>query len=168
MQRMVFQSGSYPAAPEFRALADDGIGARAITELSKDAGAGAGHARRGKTRQPVEIFRNDREAGQRHRLQIIAPHAGFPVGGVHGGAIALEFGCAKDGDGRHLYRRFENDGSFAYDLDRARLRASWDFTSLLGIAAEWNLDDYAERDRAWGTGADFKANRYGLYLRIHK
>ena len=67
-----------------------------------------------------------------------------------------------------LYRRFENDGSFAYDLDRARLRASWDFTSLLGIAAEWNLDDYAERARAWGTGADFKANRYGVYLRIHK
>ncbi len=67
-----------------------------------------------------------------------------------------------------LYRTFENDGSFAYELDRARLRASWDFTELFGIAAEWDLDDYAETARTYGTGADFKANRYGIYLRIHK
>ena len=67
-----------------------------------------------------------------------------------------------------LYRTFENDGSFAYELDRARLRAAWDCTELFGIAAEWDLDDYAETARTYGTGADFKANRYGLYLRIHK
>ncbi len=67
-----------------------------------------------------------------------------------------------------LYRTFENEGSFAYELDRARVRAAWDFTELFGIAAEWDLDDYAETARSYGTGADFKANRYGLYLRIHR
>lgn len=66
-----------------------------------------------------------------------------------------------------LLRRFENDGSFPYELDRARVRASFDFTKLFGIAAEWDLDDYTEKDRSYGSGADFKANRYGLYLRIH-
>jgi len=66
-----------------------------------------------------------------------------------------------------LLRRFENDGSFPYELDRARVRAGYDFTKLFGIAAEWDLDDYAEQGRSYGTGADFKANRYGLYLRIH-
>ena len=66
-----------------------------------------------------------------------------------------------------LLRRFENDGSFPYELDRARVRASLDFTKLFGIAAEWDLDDYTEKDRSYGSGADYKANRYGLYLRIH-
>lgn len=66
-----------------------------------------------------------------------------------------------------LLRRFENDGSFPYELDRARVRASLDFTKLIGIAAEWDLDDYTEKDRSYGSGADYKANRYGLYLRIH-
>jgi hypothetical protein len=66
-----------------------------------------------------------------------------------------------------LLRRFENDGSFPYELDRARVRASYDVTKLFGVAAEWDLDDYTEKDRSYGSGADFKANRYGLYLRIH-
>ena len=64
-------------------------------------------------------------------------------------------------------RRFENEGSFAYELDRARVRAGVDFTKMFGIAAEWDLDDYTEKNRSYGTGADYKANRYGLYLRIH-
>ena len=42
-----------------------------------------------------------------------------------------------------------------------------DVTKLFGVAAEWDLDDYTEKDRSYGSGADFKANRYGLYLRIH-
>lgn len=64
-------------------------------------------------------------------------------------------------------RRFENDGSFAYDLDRARVRAGVEFSKMFGIAAEWDLDDYTEKNRSYGSGADYKANRYGLYLRIH-
>jgi hypothetical protein len=66
-----------------------------------------------------------------------------------------------------LYRRFENDGSFAYQLDRARLRADFEFSKAVGIAAEWDLDDYSEKSRSYGSAADFRANRYGLYLRVH-
>ena len=66
-----------------------------------------------------------------------------------------------------LLRRFENDGSFPYELDRARVRADFEFSKLFGIAAEWDLDDYTEKDRTYGSGADFRSNRYGLYLRIH-
>ena len=66
-----------------------------------------------------------------------------------------------------LLRRFENEGSFPYELDRARVRADLEFSKLVGIAAEWDLDDYTEKERSYGSGADFRANRFGLYLRIH-
>ena len=66
-----------------------------------------------------------------------------------------------------LVRDFENEGSFPYDLLRARVRAQIDFSKAIGIAAEWDLDDYAETDRSYGAAADYKANRYGLYLRVH-
>ena len=66
-----------------------------------------------------------------------------------------------------LYRRFENDGSFAYTLDRARVRADLQFSKTVGVSAEWNLDDYSEKDRSYGSGADYRANRYGLYLHVH-
>ena len=66
-----------------------------------------------------------------------------------------------------FYRRFENDGSFAYQLDRAGVRADLEFSKAVGIAAEWNLDDYSEKERSYGSGADFRANRYGLYLHVH-
>ena len=66
-----------------------------------------------------------------------------------------------------LLRHFENEGSFPYELEKARVRAGIELTKLLGIAAEWDLDDYNETNRSYGSGADYKANRYGLYLRIH-
>ena len=66
-----------------------------------------------------------------------------------------------------LLRHFENEGSFPYELDKARVRADLEFSKLIGIAAEWDLDDYTELNRSYGSGADYKANRYGLYLRIH-
>ena len=66
-----------------------------------------------------------------------------------------------------LLRRFENDGSFPYELDRARVRADLEFSKLVGIAAEWDLDDYTEKARSYGSKADYRANRFGLYLRIH-
>ena len=56
-----------------------------------------------------------------------------------------------------LLRRFENDGSFPYDLNRARVRADFEFSKLVGIVGEWDLDDYTEKDRSYGSGADFKA-----------
>lgn len=66
-----------------------------------------------------------------------------------------------------LLRNFENEGSFQYDLVRARVRAQIDFSKALGLAAEWDLDDYTEEGRSYGSAMDYKANRYGLYLRIH-
>mgnify|MGYP001123565001 CR=1 FL=1 len=66
-----------------------------------------------------------------------------------------------------LLRHFENEGSFPYELDRARVRADLEFSKLVGIAAEWDLDDYTEKNRSYGSGADYRASRYGLYLRIH-
>ena len=42
-------------------------------------------------------------------------------------------------------RRFENDGSFPYDLNRARVRADYEFSKLVGIVGEWDLDDYTEK-----------------------
>jgi hypothetical protein len=66
-----------------------------------------------------------------------------------------------------LLRNFENEGSFEYELVRARVRAQLDFTKAFGLAAEWDLDDYAEVGRSYGSAMDYKANRYGLYLRIH-
>jgi hypothetical protein len=66
-----------------------------------------------------------------------------------------------------LLRNFENEGSFQYDLVRARVRAQIDFSKAIGLAAEWDLDDYTEEGRSYGSAMDYKANRYGLYLRIH-
>ena len=66
-----------------------------------------------------------------------------------------------------LLRHFENEGSFPYELEKARVRADLEFSKLIGIAAEWDLDDYTETNRSYGSAADYKANRYGLYLRIH-
>ena len=68
-----------------------------------------------------------------------------------------------------LYNVYQcvNGASFPYDLNRARVRADFEFSKLVGIVGEWDLDDYTEKDRSYGSGADFKANRYGLFLRIH-
>ena len=66
-----------------------------------------------------------------------------------------------------LLRNFENEGSFQYDLVQARVRAEVELSKIVGIAAEWDLDDYTEKRRSYGSAVDYRANRYGLYLRIH-
>ena len=66
-----------------------------------------------------------------------------------------------------LLRHFENEGSFPYELEKARVRADLELSKIVGIAAEWDLDDYTEKNRSYGARADYRANRYGLYLRIH-
>src|SRR5688572_19779205 len=58
--------------------------------------------------------------------------------------------------------RFENDGTLPFELDRLRLRLSYDLKARYGVAFEWNRDEYRE-DSALG---DYEAARYGLYLRI--
>ena len=67
-----------------------------------------------------------------------------------------------------LLRRFENDGSFPYELDRGP-RPREPTTSPSSSASRRNGTSTITPRRTGPTvpGADFKANRYGLYLRIH-
>jgi hypothetical protein len=58
--------------------------------------------------------------------------------------------------------RFENRGTTPFDIDRHRVRLTYDFKSKTGIAAEWNRDKYSEASPSFG---DFAASRYGLYFR---
>lgn len=58
--------------------------------------------------------------------------------------------------------RFENEGTLPFDLDRLRLRVAYDFKTRYGVAFEWNRDEYTEAS----TLGDYKAARYGLYLRL--
>jgi len=58
--------------------------------------------------------------------------------------------------------RFENRGTTPFDIDRYRVRLTFDFKSKTGIAAEWNRDKYSEVSPSFG---DFTASRYGVYLR---
>ena len=58
--------------------------------------------------------------------------------------------------------RFENKGTLPFDLDRYRVRLTYDFKSHAGVAAEWNQDEYHESSTSRG---DYEATRYGLYLR---
>lgn len=60
--------------------------------------------------------------------------------------------------------RFENSGTSPFTIDRNRLRLTWDFKPMIGMAAEWDRDKYDEPSPSYG---DFEANRYGLYLRWH-
>jgi hypothetical protein len=58
--------------------------------------------------------------------------------------------------------RFENRGTSPFNIDRHRLRVTWDFKSKTGLAAEWDRDKYDEPSVSY---ADFDATRYGLYFR---
>jgi hypothetical protein len=58
--------------------------------------------------------------------------------------------------------RMENRGALPFDIDRYRLRLTWDIKPSTGLAAEWSEDQY---DEAGATFTDFQARRYGLYLR---
>jgi hypothetical protein len=58
--------------------------------------------------------------------------------------------------------RFENEGTLPFDLDRLRLRVAYDFKTRYGVAFEWDRDEYSEASAL----GDYKAARYGLYLRL--
>lgn len=58
--------------------------------------------------------------------------------------------------------RFENDGNFAFQVERARFEAGYDFTDHIGVAFEAARDKYEEEPYLMG---DYTANRYGLYVR---
>jgi hypothetical protein len=80
-------------------------------------------------------------------------------GTSHEGAIAFQRAALSIDAG---LTRFENEGTLPFDLDRYRLRLSYDFKSHMGIAAEWNQDEYHEPS---SSVSDYEATRYGLYLR---
>lgn len=58
--------------------------------------------------------------------------------------------------------RFENEGDNPLNLDRYRARFVWDFLARAGIGAEWSSDEYEE---TLFPIADYKATRYGVFLR---
>ncbi|MEO8215548.1 MAG: hypothetical protein ABI718_00535 [Acidobacteriota bacterium] len=60
--------------------------------------------------------------------------------------------------------RFENSGTTPFDMDRYRLRLTYDFKSKTGVAVEWDRDKYDEPSPSYGK---FDASRYGVYLRWH-
>jgi hypothetical protein len=63
------------------------------------------------------------------------------------------------------YGRFENEGSFPFDIDRSRVRADFTVNANVGLIAEWNRDDYSEEVAGIANLGDYRANRYGLYVR---
>lgn len=60
------------------------------------------------------------------------------------------------------FSRYENAGSNPFDLDRMRARLVFDVLAHAGIAAEFTTDEYSE---SLIPAANFKANRFGVYLR---
>lgn len=58
--------------------------------------------------------------------------------------------------------RFENEGDNPLNLDRYRARLVWDFLAHAGVGAEWASDEY---DETLFPIADYKATRYGVFLR---
>ena len=60
--------------------------------------------------------------------------------------------------------RFENEGSFAFKIDRARVRAEVPIVPSFSLVGEWNYDKYVETVYTYG---DYKAHRYGAYVRWH-
>ena len=60
--------------------------------------------------------------------------------------------------------RFSNGGTTPFDIDRYKLRFTYDFKSKTGIAAEVDRDKYDEATPSFG---DFEATRYGVYFRWH-
>jgi hypothetical protein len=68
-------------------------------------------------------------------------------------------------DGAYLW--MNNNGSIPFTVDRARVRAEFDFVKTLGLVFEWLNDKYNERDAFDQAGplANYNANRY--YVGLH-
>jgi hypothetical protein len=72
------------------------------------------------------------------------------------GASYLRGPFSVDGSLAH----YKNRGSIAFDIDRYRLRMTYDFKSKAGIGAEIDRDKYDD-----SSFSDYEATRYGLFLR---
>lgn len=58
--------------------------------------------------------------------------------------------------------RFRNSGSMPLSLERYRARFTFDVKAHAGVAAEWNRDKYSDLFAL----SDFRADRFGVYLRF--
>jgi hypothetical protein len=88
-----------------------------------------------------------------------------------GESIQQEDGNAREGGVSYLKGpfsidasicRFRNRGTLPFNVDRHKVRATWDFKGKTGLAAEWDRDKY---DETLGFFGDYDANRFGLYFR---
>jgi hypothetical protein len=63
------------------------------------------------------------------------------------------------------YSKFENQGSFEFDMKRAFFRLGVDFTDHWAVSADYENNDYSEKVLEL---AQYDATRYGVYLRWHR
>lgn len=80
---------------------------------------------------------------------------------------ALELGVALDFaklDVDLAASRFDNEGSLPFTVDRVRTRVAYDFLTNVGVAAEWNRDNY---DEAVPSGA-YDSDRFGVFVRYRR
>ena len=63
------------------------------------------------------------------------------------------------------YSKFENEGTFEFDMKRAFFRLGVDFTDHWAISADYENNDYTEKVLEL---AQYDATRYGVYLRWHQ
>lgn len=62
--------------------------------------------------------------------------------------------------------RYENEGSFPFTLDRARVVADVKLAETWGLVGEWGWDKYSESFTSMPNWGDYDGNRYGLYFRL--
>ncbi|MEA2165489.1 MAG: hypothetical protein QOK37_3616 [Thermoanaerobaculia bacterium] len=87
-----------------------------------------------------------------------------------GESIQQEDGNAREGGVSYLkgpfsidasVSRFRNRGTLPFNIDRNKVRATWDFKGKTGIAAEYDRDQYEEN----ASLGNYEASRFGLYFR---
>jgi hypothetical protein len=61
-----------------------------------------------------------------------------------------------------FWSRFANEGSYAYRLYRGGARVDFDATAHVGLIGEWSIDRYLDYQIST---SNFRANRYGVYLK---
>jgi hypothetical protein len=61
-----------------------------------------------------------------------------------------------------FWTRFANEGSYEYRLYRGGARVDFDATAHVGLIGEWSVDRYLDFQIA---SSNFRANRYGVYLK---
>jgi hypothetical protein len=63
--------------------------------------------------------------------------------------------------------RLKNEGTFPFNIDRARAQAEFDWNARFTSVLDWNKDKYSESPQHNGNLGGFDANRYGIFLRVH-